>query len=135
MKTLFLMTLTILALSANYAVAQELLITTEVKGCNEEIKQYCSQVTPAGDRMNACLYAHEDRLSGACQYALYQAAENLKRAIINFDYAANACMDDLEKHCVGVEMGEGRIVNCIKEHQTDVSKPCIDALKQTGFLK
>jgi hypothetical protein len=45
-------------------------------GCNSELAQYCAEVTPGEGRLLACLYAHEDKLSGQCERALmhWQAA-------------------------------------------------------------
>ena len=40
-----------------------------------ELETYCKDVTPGDGRILACLYAHGDKLSGQCEYALYDAAE------------------------------------------------------------
>ena len=45
------------------------------EACKEDIKNYCSNVTPGEGRLLACAAAHEDKLSGQCSYALYQAAD------------------------------------------------------------
>lgn len=39
----------------------------------------------------------------------------------------NACAADIAKFCNAVEPGKGRIMMCLKAHETEVSKPCIDA--------
>ena len=56
-------------------------IETVAKGCEKEFKMYCKDVTPGEGRGLACLYAHEDKLSGQCEYALYDAAAQLERAL------------------------------------------------------
>jgi hypothetical protein len=44
---------------------------------------------------------------------------------------AQACKADVEKLCPGVQPGEGRIAACLKEHKTEVSKPCkMELVKQ-----
>jgi hypothetical protein len=44
----------------------------------------------------ACLYAHADKLSGQCEYALFDAAAQLERAVAALAYLVNECGDDLE---------------------------------------
>jgi hypothetical protein len=41
-----------------------------------------------------------------------------------------ACHDDIERLCKDVQPGEGRILACLKSHQKDVSKGCVNALQQ-----
>ena len=49
-----------------------------IDACKPEIEAYCSQVTPGNGRLLHCVAAHEDKLSGQCEYALYQAASLLE---------------------------------------------------------
>ena len=44
-----------------------------IEACEPEIETYCSQVTPGEGRLLACAYAHQDKLSGRCEFALYDA--------------------------------------------------------------
>ena len=37
---------------------------------------------------------------------------------------AEACRGDVEKLCPGVQPGEGRVMACLKEHKSEVSKEC-----------
>lgn len=39
----------------------------------------------------------------------------------------SACTADIAKFCNDVEPGKGRIMMCLKAHEAEVSKPCIDA--------
>ncbi|MCG6905347.1 MAG: cysteine rich repeat-containing protein, partial [Desulfobacteraceae bacterium] len=86
--------------------AQESLIETVANGCKTEIETYCKDVTPGEGRILACLYAHQDKLSGKCEYALYDASARLERAVAALTYLANECAADLAEHCSGVEAGE-----------------------------
>ena len=104
------------------------------KGCEKELKGYCAQVTPGQGRVLACLYAHGDKLSGRCEYALYDAAVQLERAVNALSYLANECLDDAEKLCGGVEMGEGRVIECLKKNKGDIDARCTQALKDTGMM-
>jgi Cysteine rich repeat len=46
--------------------------------------------------------------------------------------AARACVADIRKHCAGVEPGQGRITDCVKNHVEDLSAPCKDLLAPTA---
>ncbi len=79
--------------------AQESLIETVANGCKTEIETYCKTVTPGEGRMLACLYAYGDKLSGKCEYALYDAAARLERAVAALTYVAKECEADLTANC------------------------------------
>ena len=115
--------------------AQQKLIESVSKGCEKELKTYCKDVTPGEGRVLACLYAHEDKLSGPCEYALYDAAAQLERALNALSYAANECRDDLTKFCSDIKPGGGRLMQCIDKNDANVSKRCKQALKDTGLKK
>ena len=113
--------------------AQQSLIETVANGCKSEIETYCKTVTPGEGRVLACLYAHQDKLSGKCEFALYDAAVRLERAVAALSYAANECEDDLDKYCQGVPAGEGRLLECIDKNEAKVSSRCKQALKDVGL--
>jgi len=115
--------------------AQQKLIESVSKGCEKELKAYCKDVTPGEGRVLACLYAHEDKLSGQCEYALYDAAAQLERALNALAYAANECRDDLTKFCSDIKPGGGRLMQCIDKNDAKVSNRCKQALKDTGLKK
>jgi len=97
-------------------------------GCAAEIENYCSQVTKGEGRLLACFYAHEDKLSGQCQYALYNAAAELEHAVSALNYVAGQCEDDISKLCATVQAGEGRILECLKSQEESVSARCKQAV-------
>ena len=116
------------------AVAQGIVDSVK-KGCDKELKTYCKDVTPGEGRVLACLYAYEDKLSGQCEYALYDAAVQLQRAVEALSYAVNECRDDLTKFCSDIKPGEGRLLQCLDKNNSKVSKRCKQALKDTGLKK
>jgi len=115
------------------AEAQENLVETIANGCKVEIEKYCSRVTPGQGRILSCLYAYQDKLSGKCEFALYDAAVQLERAVAALSYVANECEDDLDKYCSEVPAGEGRLLNCLEKNDKQVSKRCKQALKEVGL--
>ena len=112
--------------------AQQNLVETVKEGCKTELESFCKNVTPGEGRVLACLYAYEDKLSGRCEYAVYDAAAQLERAVTALSYVANECEDDLKKHCASVEAGEGRLAACLKKNEKDLSSRCKDAMKDVG---
>ena len=130
---IFFMALANLLLGIAIANAQQSLIETVANGCKMEIEKYCSQVTPGQGRVLACLFAHEDKLSGKCEYALYDAAVQLERAVAALSYVANECDADLEKYCASIAPGEGRLLECLEKHDKQVSGRCKQAIKDVGL--
>ena len=115
------------------AAAGDDLIQTVVNGCKTELDTYCKGVTPGQGRGLACLYAYGDKLSGKCEYALYDAAVQLERAVAALSYTVNECRDDLEKLCSGVRAGEGRLLNCLEKNDSKVGDRCKQAIKDVGL--
>ena len=98
-----------------------------------EIETYCKDVTPGEGRILACLFSHGDKLSGKCEYALYDASVQLERAVAALGYVANECAEDLDKHCSDVAAGEGRLIDCIEKNDKNVSSRCKEAMKEVGL--
>ena len=115
--------------SVSSAWALEDLIESVAKGCEKELTSYCSNVTPGEGRVLACLYAHSDKLTGQCEYALYDAAVQLERFVAALSYVANECDADLDKFCSEVAVGKGRLVECLDKNSSKLSKRCTQALK------
>jgi hypothetical protein len=114
------------------AAMQGELATRVLEGCNSELAQYCAAVTPGEGRLLGCLYAYEDKLSGQCERALYDAAARLERAVGAIAYVASECRSELETHCADVEVGEGRVAQCLKDHAAELSPGCDQALTDVG---
>jgi len=113
------------------ASAAEDLIESVVTGCEKELTGFCSQVTPGNGRILACLYAHGDKISGSCEFALYDAAAQLERAIGALTYVANECANDLDNHCAAVEIGEARLAQCLLDNKANLQPRCANAIDKT----
>lgn len=101
-------------------------------GCETELKTYCSDVVPGEGRLLACLYAHSDKVSGRCEYAVYDAAAQLERALSAISYVANECRTDLETFCADVAVGEGRLIECLEKNEAKVSQRCKQAFEDVS---
>ena len=107
--------------------AQDGPVETVAKGCKTELESYCKDVTPGEGRVLACLYAYGDKLSGGCEYALYEASAQLGHFIQTVSYLVQECEDDLEKYCVDIKPGEGRLLDCLDKNEDSVSSRCKEA--------
>ena len=134
-KMFFEIVLSLVLLVAMPVAAEQNLVKSVAQGCKAELETYCKDVTPGDGRILACLYAYSDKLSGQCEYALYDAAVQLERAVAALSYVANECADDLDQHCSDVPMGQGRLLNCLEKNNEKVSQRCNQALKDVGAKK
>jgi hypothetical protein len=113
------------------AFALESIVQAVAEGCKSEIENYCSKVTPGEGRVVACLLAHQDKLSGRCDYVLYEGAAQLDRLLTAITYVASECRDDILKHCAKIAVGEGRVAQCLQKNDAQLAKRCKDAIKDT----
>ena len=128
----YLSAVVLVLLFAGTALAAEGIVETVKEGCKQELETYCKDVTPGEGRVLACLYAREDKLSSRCEYALYDAAAQLERAVTALTYLANECREDLKTFCSGVKPGEGRLLQCIDKNKEKISSRCKQAIKDVG---
>jgi hypothetical protein len=132
---LFVLALGMVLVFGTQVLAAEKLVESVAKGCNKELETYCKDVTPGEGRILACLYAREDKLSGQCEYALYDAAVQLERALTALTYVANECRDDLQKFCANIQPGQGRLLACMDKNEKQLSGRCKQAMKDVGLKK
>ena len=59
-------------------------------------------------------------------------SERLERAIDAIAYVASECRTELETHCADVEVGEGRVAQCLVDHASELSPGCDQALTDVG---
>ena len=98
--------------------------------CEGDVESYCSQVTPGEGRLLHCIAAHEDKISGRCMMAFYNAAAVLQVMAEEIAYIAHACETDIIAHCDEVPPGEGRILGCLEVNADELSDACIDAVSR-----
>lgn len=137
MKSMRVIMVLVAAMMASISGAQtsaQEIVPKVMEGCQKELDTYCKAVTPGEGRLIACLYAYSDKLSGRCEYALYDASQQLEAAIAKLNHVAESCADDLDKYCSDIKPGEGRIANCMRKNQGKVSPVCQQAIKDTGMI-
>jgi hypothetical protein len=132
-RTMLVAIVGLILLTGMGAWAQDDIIEGVMKACEPEITAFCSQVTPGEGRLLACFYAHGDKISARCEYALYEGAAALEQFANALTYLATSCHDDLVKYCAEVELGEGRVATCLLEHKAEVTETCQQAIDDVGL--
>jgi len=110
-----------------------IVIAASLKGCDDDAKKHCAGLDENSDKVFMCLLAYEDHLSDQCKRGILEAAMTVNMGAAAIDYSIKSCEADADKHCLDVQPGEGRIVSCIRAHESKVSKECLSALKETGL--
>jgi len=101
-----------------------------VSECKDELEDYCSTVTPGRGRYAACLYAHNDQLSEQCEIAFEVGLIQLQVIMSTVRHVVEQCRPDLDKHCVGAQVGGGHVYQCLSEHRATLAKSCQQAFTQ-----
>ena len=89
------------------------------QACQEDMERLCPG-TKAGPERHACMQQHKDEVSPGCKEFFGKAME--RRGEMR--HAMRACRDDAQKFCKDVKAGEGRIADCLKQHQGELSPGC-----------
>jgi Cysteine rich repeat len=96
--------------------------------CADDIKKYCTDVTPGEGRMIYCMQAHEDKISPKCAFDLEEAATDVQLSADNLKEAITACRAEISGVCGTTLPGQGRIAACLIANKSTASKSCGDAL-------
>src|SRR4030042_2227962 len=97
----------------------------ETLTCCDDIEKYCKEIKPGGGRIMNCLKAHETELSVSCRGKIGE----LQGIITDCE---QACAGDIAKFCKEVQIGGGRIVKCLREHDKQLSPSCSAKLEMIG---
>ena len=98
--------------------------------CGEDIKKYCTTVTPGESRILYCLQAHEDKIAPKCAFELREAELDMQTISDQLQQATNACRGDIEKLCGKTQPGQGRIAACLASQTAAVSQACTAAVQK-----
>ena len=95
-------------------------VETVEGACAADISNFCGKVTRGEGRLVSCMQAHDDQLSRGCQVAIYRVSRNLEGALNRVERIADACSNDIEKHCGDAE----KIGQCVVEKRSSLSQGC-----------
>lgn len=92
--------------------------------CKGDAQKYCSSVSPGEGRLFFCMLAHEDKISNACDYAIYKTVNDVAWVLDKVEEAADACSEDLQKYCSAAEPGQGEVASCLAKHEASLGEAC-----------
>jgi Cysteine rich repeat len=98
--------------------------------CAEDIKKYCSTVTPGEGRMIYCMQAHEDKISAKCDFELGDTASSVQTAADALKDAVIACKAEITGVCGKTPPGQGRIAACLLANKSTASSGCLEAIQK-----
>ena len=93
------------------------------KPCADDVANFCKGVQPGQGHLAQCLKQHSNELSPACK-------DDLKIKKEKFQDFVQACKADEEKLCSDIKPGRGRIVRCLKQHESELSAECKERVEQ-----
>lgn len=123
-RVAWLMLLTMLA-AMSLPLMQDAFAAPEdiLKPCHEDVRKFCAKVKSGEGRISKCLKDHEADLSQACK-------SHLRTMFAHMQEAREACSEDAKKLCKDMSPGHGRIVACLKQHESELSDACKEEMKQ-----
>ena len=98
--------------------------------CGDEIKNFCSTVTPGEGRVILCIEAHEDKLSAKCLFDMHEAAKNLSLVASMIKETTLTCRGDVGKLCAQTPAGRGKILQCLIANKASVTQACAATLQK-----
>jgi hypothetical protein len=121
MKKLIITIVSLVAIMSGVSIRAQSQEISNADPCSADIQKFCKGVKPGGGTIAACMKEHSQELSQSCKSHVAALEGNVK-------LFAKACKSDFQKYCKGVKPGEGRIIFCLKEHETDLSDSCRNLL-------
>ena len=96
-------------------------IAKNARSCDGDVAKLCKDVQPGEGRVVKCLQAHAQEVSPACR----QEMAGMESKVREF---MESCKTEVQKYCQDVKPGEGRIIQCLKGHESQLSAQCKSSL-------
>lgn len=116
------MLLIVVMATAGFSVARLARGQAGRDACGADVEKFCKDVPVGGGRRYKCLKEHEKDLSEPCRKHVADVQTKAQGM-------HEACWDDVTRLCSDVQAGRGRILKCLKDHESGLSEPCKAALQ------
>ena len=80
-------------------------VTTLKTACEEDLKNYCSKLTPGDAHIAYCMLAYEDKVSDKCANAVISVADKIEIKMSKLARVAETCKEDIKKACETAGVG------------------------------
>lgn len=91
--------------------------------CKDDAAKLCQGIKPGGGAVAKCLKEHSSELSPACK-------KNISKAKKKAREVKEACKDDAQRLCEGIKPGGGKIVQCLKQHEDELTAECKEKMEK-----
>jgi hypothetical protein len=91
--------------------------------CADDAAKLCKGVEKGEGHIAKCLKEHEKELSSACK-------ENIGKMKEEVHEMKEACEGDAKKLCKDTKPGDGRIMQCLKQHESELSAGCKEKMER-----
>jgi hypothetical protein len=89
--------------------------------CQDELRNFCSTVTPGEGRLLLCMQAHQDKISRQCELSLLETSRNIGKALHQMESFAEVCWPDIQVYCSGTG---GSVSQCVIDNRSSLSPAC-----------
>ena len=110
-----------------------IIMDVTIQGCAADAAILCPGLPLNSRNSLMCLSAYEANLSTSCLVGIVETALAVEQSIMALNYSIQACEADADKFCLDVPAGEGRILQCLKQNESELANQCVTALKDTGL--
>jgi Cysteine rich repeat len=93
------------------------------RACAEDMAKFCKNIKGKPAQAMECLKEHQSELSTGCQSRLQAMEAQMKEV-------SDACQSDVQRFCKDVAPGGGRLAQCLKKHESELSSTCKSEVAQ-----
>ncbi len=99
----------------------------DLMACSKDVERLCPKINDITQR-SQCIQLHEKELSSDCRRYRKWADEQTKRLIKGT--LAGECADAIQTICKDVKPGQGRLRDCLKQNENNVSPGCKEQVEK-----
>lgn len=101
------------------------------EACQDDMNQFCADITPGGGKVHDCLSAHKEELSPKCKEAEEKFNE-IQSSNVMLRPGFKACSEEMAVYCKTVKPGKGRMFRCLQNNlgKVDFSSQCREQVEK-----
>ena len=96
--------------------------------CADDVAKFCQGVKGGRGKIMQCLKEHQTELSSQCQTRVQTMEMRMKEI-------GDVCQNDVQQFCKDINPGGGRLAQCLKQHESELSSTCKAELTQARSMR